>query len=202
MRCKYLDQDYEQRMNGGIAFYDGKPVLITATRGIIHIQKFPEGDLIKDIKKDDPLLDLSSPALGYVNYKNACFYVYRKPERKYKQTLTSGAIGIFNPSSTKPDDSVRMEHLFMSTEFKAMLEGKYPKLADVMSGLNSGIKIKGRAIDRDVAIARDSYGIVRVYYKFDEVGYINPGETVVRVPHTELAWVVSRYLKEYGWEVD
>lgn len=202
MHCKYLAQDFEQRMHGGIAFYDRKPVLVQASRGVISISDFPEQTRARNIDKDDPLLDLSSPTLGYINFKNDAFYVARKPERKYKQTLTFGAISLWNPSTNKAS-AQSTEAIFYTKEFAAMLLGVYPKLEDVLKTLNNDTtKVKARAIDRDVCIAKDSYGIIRVYYKYDEVGHIEPGETIVRVPHTELAWVISKYLKIYGWQVD
>jgi hypothetical protein len=202
MHCKYLDQDFEQRMNGGVAYYDGKPVIVGASRGLITIVDFPEQINSRNIRKDDEKLDLTSPSLGYVNFKNHAYYVYRKPERKYKQTLTYGSVGLYDPSSNKPVTE-RAEALFYSKEMAAMFAGIYPKVGDVLKVLGSDLnKVKARAIDRDVCIAKDSYGILRVYYKFDEVGHINVGETIVRVPHTELAWVVSKYLKVFGWQVD
>lgn len=203
MRCKYLEQDYEQKMHGGVAFYDGKPVLVSATRGIINITDFPEQrERGRVIEKDDPLLDLSSPKLGYVNFKNGAYYIVRKPERKYKQTLTYGAISFWDPSTEKPVNA-SAEAIFFSKEFAAMLLGVYPKVEDVIKTLNNeNSKVKARAIDRDVCIAKDSYDIIRVYYKFDEVGIINQNETTVRVPKSELSWVISKYLRNYGWQVD
>ena len=198
MRCKYLDQDFEARMHGGMAYYDGKPVLLHATRGAINIQSFPNGDNIKQIVKTDELLDLSSPVLGYVNFNLACVYTYRKPERKYKQTLTYGAIGVYDPTESK---TARWDQnaVFYTEEFKNMLMDKYPKLDEVIKSLNG--KVVSRAISRDVALAKDSFGIIRVYYKFDEVGHITPGSMVVNIPSNHLAWVVSKYLETYVWKV-
>lgn len=198
MHCKYLPQDYEARMNGGVAFYDGKPVLLSAVGGVVEICSFPNGDLIKRIVPDDPLLDLASPSLGYVNMTNRTYYVYRKPERKYKQTLTYGALAYFDPLEEKL--ALRIQDVFYTENFKSMLEGKYPKFeaanAIVAKAENN---VKSRAISRDVALAVDSFGIVRVFYKMDEVGHID-GKSVI-IPHSDLAWVVSKYLTGYGWEV-
>lgn len=204
MRCEYLPNDFEARLNGGVAFYDGKPVLINAAGGTIAICTFPEGQQIKRIEPDDPSLDISSPQLGYINTQRNCYYIYRKPARRYKQTLTHQAIDYYDPVNT---DSVKntpisLNDQFYSTNFKKMLENEYPPLDGVLKALNSETsKIKSRAISRDVALAIDSFGIVRVYYKMEEVGYINPGSTTVQVPGGTLAWVISKYLREYAWEV-
>jgi hypothetical protein len=187
-------------MNGGVAFYGGKPVLISAGGGLIAISDFPNGENPKNILAADPDLDLASPVLGYVNMPEYCLYVYRKPERKYKQTLTYGSIGWFDPSNMGVSLALRQNNIFYTKHFKDMLENIYPNLNAVLKALGNG-KIKSRAISRNVALGVDSFGIIRVYYKMTEVGYISPGTTTVSVPEGKLAWVISKYLREYSWEV-
>ncbi len=200
MHCNYLPQDFATRMDGGVAFYDNKPVLISAdTQGNIIINSFPDGAKIKRIPAEDPLLDLASPRLGYVNLKEYSVYVYRKPERKYKQTLTYGSIGYYEPTSS--GFRIGVDTLFYSSPFREMLLNSYPTLKTAMENLNSKKKVSV-AINRNICLAVDSFGIIRVHYKMEEVGYIKPGEFTVRIPKSELAWVVSKYLEKFDWKVE
>ncbi len=199
MRCEYLDQDYEQRMHGGVCFYNGQPVYLNATRGILSYVDFPLGNNPPvEIEKDDPLLDISSPRLGYVNLKNRCVFTYRKPERKYKQTLTAGAVGIFDPYGDGQRQDVGV--MFGSEYFKNMLTDQYPTVKEAFKSLNGNVY--SRAINRNVALVKDTFGTIRVFYKFDEVGHLKLGENTVHVPNGQLSWVVSKYLEGYGWEID
>jgi hypothetical protein len=204
MRLDYLPNDFEARLNGGVAFYGTQPVIISTLGERITISNFPSGEPIKEISKDDENLDISSPQLGYVNMNRNCYFVYRRPARRYKQTLTHQSIDYFDPSADRreftPGPDIR--ELFYSKNFASMLTDKYPPLDGVFAAFNSKTsKIKSRAISRDVALAIDSFGIIRVFYKMEEVGHINPGSTVVQVPSGTLAWVISEYLKDFSWEI-
>jgi hypothetical protein len=204
MRCEWLPQDWQTRLDGGIAFYDGEPVIMGTSGTKITINTFPTGNSIKSVKPDDPLLDLASPKLGYVNTVANCYYTYRRPERKYKQTLTYGSMSLFDPCLT-PAERLRvgMDTIFYSEGFLDMLTGKYPSVKEVLASFNTKVsKVKSRAISRNVCLALDSFGIIRVYYKMEEVGYIKPNEKTVRVPKGNLSWVISKYLSEFQWEID
>lgn len=199
MRCKYQEQDYATRMDGGIAFYDGRPVWMHVAGAVIAISNFPKGDNAKKISSADPLLDLASPKLGYVNYEGTAYYVYRRPERKYKQTLNYGSCSLHSPNGTKIVHHI--EHVFSSKGMLDTLNNKYPSLADTMARLKTQ-KAKAVAISRNICLAIDSFGIIRVHFKMEEVGYINPGEKIVRVPKGAVAWIVSKYLEGYDWVVE
>lgn len=202
MHCDYLPQDYATRMDGGIAFYDGEPYLLHTDGTSITLYTLEEVKF-KKISPSDPLLDLSSPRLGYVNWSGGAYYVYRKPERKYKQTLHYGSCACFDPTYNDQmayaGKAVRVDHFFLSSAFQEMLLDKYPTLTTALKNLSS--KSKAVAISRNVALAKDSFGIIRVFYKMEEVGYIKPNEGIVHVPNSELSWIVSKYLSDYNWVV-
>lgn len=209
MRVKYLPQDLNQRLHGGIAFYDGKPVMVSIggdSGTSIFITSFPkEGELV-EIDENDEKFDISSPALGWVNGKTRCLYVYRRPERKYKQTLSQSSVSFFNPLKNANDqntfeDFVDNNSMFFSEAFKNMLLNEYPSNEEVFKALDAG-KVKSRAINRDVAITVDSFGIARVYFKTEVVGVIRVDERVVDVPHSEHSWIISKYLSEFNWRVN
>lgn len=195
MRCDYLPQDIMTRVDNGIAFYQGKPVLVRVNGSVFSLYDVPGEKLVGTIPFNDPELDLAAPRLGWVNTKTSCFYVYRRPERRYKQTLQASALRVFNPMV-----EVSPEDIFWSKGFISMLQNVYPKASDALLTIDSG-KVFGRAISKDVAIIVDSFGIKRVYLKTEEVGRINPGEKFVNIPKDTLSWIVSKYLEGFDWTV-
>lgn len=195
MRCDYLPQDIVTRVDNGIAFYKGKPVLIRVTGNLFNLYEVPSEKIIAQVAYGDPEIDLAAPRLGWVNTKTNCQYIFRRPERRYKQTLQHTALRAFNPMEEE-----RVETIFWSKGFVDMLQNTYPKASDALKYLDTG-KIDGRAISKDVAIITDSFGIKRVYLKTEEVGRINPGEKIVNIPKDTLSWVVSKYLEGFDWVV-
>lgn len=208
MRCKYLPQDLYARLHGGIGFYGGEPVFVHIegdNQNKIVLYGF-DGEVVKkEVKENDPLLDISSPELGYVNDDHGCFYVYRRPDRRYKQTLTTASLGVRSGDGSifGSRDTDRLNDAFHGRYFRNMLMGKYPSVEKAFAKLSQSKKAASSiAIHRDVGLYRDSFGLIRVFFKGDEVGKINPGENIVRIPHDDKAWVISSYLNEFSWEID
>jgi len=202
MRCKYLPQDYSARIHGGVAFYKGVPVLIhVRDNNTLDLVGFPTEEIVAHILPDDEDLDLSAPTLGYANYKKYAVYWYRRPDRKYKQTLTNSSCQGFYPGQEDAGWHTMNEEQFYSNSLKNMLmDTGYPTLSEALLQLN-GKKVTSIAISRDIALYKDSYDITRVYYKTNEVGHILPSTGVVVVPEAENAWIISKYLSEINWTV-
>jgi len=199
MRVKYLHQDFDQRLNGGVVFYDGKPVSVySAGNGLLQLHSFPEGDPTVLVKPDDTKLDISAPRLGYVNIGGKAVYVYRKPLRQYKQSLTVSALETWTPLSKRPTHAIG--DFFGSKQFYEMLIGKYPNPAAALKFVSEKTS-RSMAMGRNAALAKDSYGLIHVFYKTDEVGTIeDPTDPVVDVPSREMATIVSTYL-DFGWRI-
>jgi len=196
MRCDYLPQDIITRVDNGICLYKGSPVLIRVNGNLFYLYEIPSEKLVAQVPFGDPEIDLAAPRLGWVNTKSTCYYVYRRPERRYKQTLQAASLRVFNPM-----DEESAERIFWTKGFVDMLQSIYPTVGDALKVLDAG-KIHGRAISKDVAIITDSFGIKRVYLKTEEVGRINPGEKTVNIPKDTLSWVVSKYLEGFDWVVN
>jgi hypothetical protein len=206
MRVKYLPQDHEARLNGGIVFYDEKPyylALASTTEAQLQpiYRKESSGSFI--VKLNDPKIDISSPKLGFVNTKTEAVYVMRAPARRYKQllqyTMATGE-AVMTGNMYGGD---RLHDIIHSSNGEKMLVGDYPSLETVRKILEESVsKVTSRAISRNIAIARDSYDILRVYYKLDLIGNIDRKTNTVKIPKGENAWVVSKYLEGYDWKVE
>ena len=198
MRCKFLEQDYEQRLNGGLVFFKKKPVLVHATLGRIDLYGFPDNERIATVLPNDENLDISAPRLGYVNISSRAVYVYRRPLRQYKQSLTVGSLTTFTPMAR---GGANINDIFNTKQFAEMLVNKYPPLDAAIKFLSTK-NGRGMAISRNVALVRDSYGFVHVFFKMEEVGIIEDlSKRVITVPNSTMAKVVSKCLSGFDWEI-
>lgn len=207
MRVKYLPNDVTARLDGGICFYNNHPYTMMTGGGggntcILRPLHGTRREQLVSLK--DEGLDISSPILGYVNTKNEAIYVMRSPDRRYKQTLSpTSIIGMTISGRVLTGESLT-EAIF-SKNGEDMLLNKYPTLEEALKFIESGTTTKRSslsiAFNRDVALAKDSFGITRVYFKGKEVGRIKPKTKIVIVPEGNLAWVVSQYLEHFDWEV-
>lgn len=200
MLPSYLEQDYEQRLSGGVVFYDGQPVSLLASHGTITIYSFPGNDLIGNIVPTDKKLDISAPRLGYINIGGRAHYVYRKPLRQYKQSLNANSCAVWTP--LRKEATAAIGDIFQTRQFKEMLLGVYPPLSSAIKFVTEK-KGRGMAISRSIALVKDSYDLVHVFYKTDEVGVIEDLESrVVRVPSQAMAGIVSKYLHGFDWKIE
>lgn len=203
MRVKYLSRDMETRVHGGIAFYRGQPFYVELSReNRLSLSPLTgEGDPIL-IASNDPELDVSSPSLGYINFGGYANYVMRRPERRFKQVVSPQSLiceRVMTGGFVGPDTLLNM---LFSKEGESMLLGKYPSVKEALERINSGKKVVSVAVSRDTAIAKDSFGTLRVYNKLEQVGYVREGTNIVVIPKDELAWVISKCLEGYDWVVE
>jgi hypothetical protein len=205
MRVKYLPQDVNARLDEGICFYKGLPYVIrtrdgNGTNGQLHSLDGQKKPILVSLTSDD--LDISAPELGYLNYDNKAYYVMRSPDRKYKQTLQHSSMMAQVCGQTRTIAGDSLHNALYSTSGERMLLNVYPTLAEALAFVSTkGGKNRSMAFHRDVAVLQDSFGIVRVYFKGEEVGRIKPNTKTVIVPSGSTAWVVSKYLAEFDWEV-
>lgn len=190
MRCKYLPQDLEARLGGGVAFYDKEPVRVSIEGGKIRLYSFPEMAPLRYIVESDELFDISAPRLGYVNYEREAIYVTRQPERRYKQTLT------FGPLRFTPSPEIYGGDLFESKHFRKMLMNDYPSLNEAMTMLSS--KYGSVAITRDLAIKRNqSTGRLHLCIKGKTVGKLSPDTRTFEIKKGFDPLVVDKFIMPY-----
>lgn len=190
MRCKYLPQDLEQRLGGGVAFYNKEPVKVIIEGGKIRLFTFPDLIPIKYIQESDELFDISAPRLGYVNYDREAIYVSRRPERRYKQTLTFGPLQFSNSTGFYEGD------LFECKAFKRMLMNDYPSLNEAMTMLSS--KYSSVAITRDLAIKRNqSTGRFHLCVKGKTVGKLSADTRTFEIKKGLDPLVIDKFIMPY-----
>lgn len=213
MRCKYLPQDLQARLDDTVCRYKKTPYYVRTTgAGTVRLFKLTNlHKSINEIQPTDTEFDISSPMLGYINFgldegfaNNKVYYARRRPIRRYKQGL--------NVQSTNfvTLDGV-VERRFPTTEImysKAMEEcilGEYPTLDNVLTWFRENFKPGLRfeaAISREIALELGKNSIINVFYKEFEVGWMTLKENVVHVPSGEWAWVISKFLQPLNWRVD
>ena len=104
MSCKYVTlKDLTDRLDSTVCRYGGKLVYVrvkpTGPEVNLHLYDWPNvNSVIKTIKPDDPLFDISLLDLGYFNYvsngENFALYPYRLSSKKYKQGTYTGYVYI------------------------------------------------------------------------------------------------------------
>lgn len=216
MPCLYSSaKDLTDRLHGTVCFYDGEPVTVL-TSGMddnLKLMKLAKpGELVKTIKPDDPLFDISSPPLGYLNYKrssNNVLYMARTIGKRYKQGVNSGCCTLESISGVSSPFNI--VHVWGSSGFEEMLTGVYPEIEQAFDILeqkkyvqNDGsiIEYNEVAISRSVALKREESGITLVYMRMKNVGYILPEESTIFVPNSEIGWIITRELKGFGFKVE
>jgi hypothetical protein len=198
MRPKYLSRDLGQRLEGGIIFFKDEPYLVTeiAGSGSLRLKNISDinGDSIT-VKLNSEDIDVSSRPLGYCNHGGKAYYLTRIPQRKYKQSITHNSIELFSPdTNTSVSNPSTAHRLLFSASGYAMFMDKYPTIKTALEALQTR-KASSMAISRSVALTRNDFGIYHVWYKTQNVGYLD-NNMKLRVPVDDLSFIITNHLKE------
>lgn len=208
MKCTIIPNDISQKMAESIFKYQGRPYYVRHSGGnkidLYELQN-ATGHIVYTIKYDDDGLDFSSIPLGYVNLKPyvAVVYLTRVPVRKVKQGINTSNTKMNSlPGSLKK--GYNMTSTLFSEGFVNMAIEKYPSLEESLEKLRKKDSKSGEvAISRSIALMIDEQDIIKVFYKNEYVGWIQPGKFLVHVKSDGLGWVVSKYLSHIlGWQID
>lgn len=203
MKCPWTDPNDLQKYMQGVFRYDGKPIYIeyTGGKGPLRLIDLMTLERIKQIKADDPLLDIESPELGYMNnekgQENTVYMVEREPHRQFSQGLTKVNTMVFDLTGRPVNLGYNL--VFSYKGFTDMVVGNYPEFEEGMALLKN---FKEIALSREVAVQGnpDRYPAL-VFFRGEKVGYIEPGTRIVKVPTNSKAWLVSKYLQKFTWEI-
>lgn len=201
MRNKYVGEDIRQRLGGTVIRYNNRPYYCAVDGGLIILQDLVTGRIEHKVTADDPLIDISSLDLGYVNISHplsCAVHCARAGQRRYKQGVDFHHL-VYNVL-TIPSEKFSMNGDWMKCQgFLDAYEGKYPSFKDATKMISSGSK--SVALSREVAILRDK-DIMKVFVKNDEVGWYKAGTNSVYVPTTETSWITGYYLETIeGWKI-
>jgi hypothetical protein len=168
MKPKYLERDLNQRLEGGIVFYNDEPFLVDRVDQEDHclVLSCLKTGARKAVNPYDDDLNIKSPTLGYANNRNRALYVTRLPRRSYKQAISTRECRGYVLGTTETTN------VDFSTLKSAVL-GEYPTVTQALNKIRHE-GYSSCAISRDVAITIDDIGLVKFYYKNILAGFIDP----------------------------
>lgn len=205
MKCKIPDRDLAQRLDHTFCRYRGVPYYVRYyDADMLQLNDINSKKQVSIIKSDDPEFDVSSIPLGYMQMDvTRVLYLYRQPSRLFKQGLSLDNIGIYQPYQESRLRASASGVSFFSKAFIRCLEGVYEPLDIAIEFIKTYTADCQKAIDRDVALISKEGNprAIFVHYKNKEVGWIPKNQKVVIVPSNEDAWIISKYLSNYNWEV-
>lgn len=204
MRCKFPERDLSQRLDSTVCRYKGFPYWVRyVNRGVLGLYSLASGGkkCVHEISPTDENFDISTVPLGYVQITpDTVVYMSRRPNRIYKQGLSSDAISYKFTNG----NSFKVSPNFFNEAFERMVIGNYPDLRDVLINLRRSETEKEIAISRDIALKYNpNLKIIILYFKGEdnEVGWIVPDTNIVIVPSSEKGWIVSNHLLGFSWEI-
>lgn len=211
MENKIGEGDLTARLDMSYCRYKGDPVLVRVVGNKLHLYR-PSQQRAEPLAKISPYdkdFDVESLPLGYVSHKGRVYYLSRAPRRKYVQGVNATSLNMASiPESPVANADAQAgrgnnrEGILATEGFENMVLGKYPSVDEVLSQLNKVDEIREEALSRNIAVVKNSLGIINVYFKNELVGWIAPKSTIVHVPTNDMGWVVSMYLRDLTWQVD
>lgn len=200
-----LEKDLQDRLSHSIIRYDGVPYLcVYEKKGRLSLYHPVTSEKIKEIKPDDPLLDISSIEVGYMNMctahtnnKNRVFYLVRLTKKKYIQGLTVGGLYAYTidneaNSLTHDVDIIRTDGFYKS------ITGDFPTIGNLLTTMRAG---EQWAVAQDVALRKSRLGLTTLYYRNKELGYFEDGSDVFKCKDKYL-WVFERYLSRFNLKME
>ena len=180
MRCRIPDRDLTQRLDQTICRYKGHPYYVRhGDMNTLYLYDLENRQTrLHVINKNDVELDISSVPLGYLQLN------------KYSLNV-----------DPLPGDRASIINIY-SKAFKDMILGNYPPLFQTVEMLRASPESMSMCISRDIALKWDpKFMLIYVYYKNEEAGWIPDRSHTVIVPGREQAWIVSKLLHGFGWEI-
>lgn len=207
------EQDLQARLGGCIFWYDGDVYTVTVHNSTkLSLHRPTDGVLLKIIRPDDPLLDVSGIEVGYCNlltdHGNIVRYAQRSTAKNWKQGISNQNLkytGINSQTEVAGFINTGLkfgnQHITNIQGFIDSIKGVFPSLPKAMKYL---IETKGGAeiaVSQAVAITKSGIGPMMVHIRAQDVGWIAPNDTVVKVPVGSIDWIVERTLRSVGMSV-
>lgn len=211
-----LEHDVNSYLAGSVIMNNGMPVVVKCDLKfegddeyqVIQLRDIVTNELYDEFPMGDTSFDIQSPELGYFNNKHSdggftkvdAFYSFRKPIKNWKQGLTFNNTGIV----TIDGEAAVSSHVIFSQGFKEGLVNKFPSLQEsliLLKNSDDKNKYSSVAISQDIALSTRSSGIILVYFRCEEVGFID-GQGVLNIPDKETIWIVEKYLSKYPWKIN
>jgi len=180
---RYLtNSDAYMRLQGSIVTLDGYPFIVNSTEnknayGVIYKGKGKFEST--NIECESPLLDVSSPKLGFVRFQQSdIHYLMRFPARKQK-----AGIVYYNTIGYSPKDETTKTLDFNFKSLAPYLYEEYDNFLDI------GKKEGSLILNRDLALLKKDNGYV-IVWKYYRIGYINDSKSIY--------WTYNKSIKGLG----
>lgn len=208
------EADIQARLGGCIFWYDDDVYTVTVHGSEkLSLHRPTDGVMLKMIRPDDPLLDVSSIEVGYVNIMtdkgNVVRYASRSTAKNWKQGISNQNLRYSGINSQdekagfiRTGDALGNQHITNTPGFVDSIKGVFPTLSEAMEHLT---KTRGQteiAVSQSVAITKSGIGPMMVHIRMQDVGWIAPNDTVVKVPSGSIDWIVERTLRSVGMSVE
>lgn len=223
--CLYnTEKDLQARIHGTICRYENVPYFVhVESAKKINLYDLKKFQLVGDekpilsVSPTDPLFDISSPEIGYMNFDfelefeakvlkkytydnisgNMVLYFQRSPTKQWKQGLNYDSTKSYRIDGGHITLPTNWLYIFYSEGTRNMLKGEYPTVPVAVYRLlrMSTEKYKTIAVSKDVALQKTDSDIIQVYVKRDNVGYILPGERTIHVKKDKNSWITRKYLE-------
>ena len=203
MKCRYVGGDIKKYLDDCFIRYDGVPYYASVSDDRVHLVDLETRTTTSIVRGDDPLLDISSIPLGWVNANSDyALHLKRLPYRKWKQGVSTSNTEMATLTENGISRDRMGKNSLLNKEFKSSILGTYPDFGTALKLLT----VKGRisvALSKDVAMVRDRSNI-KVYFGEEVLGLIDlsKDKKVLQIKKTEYSWVsVLEISKISGLEV-
>ncbi len=213
MPCLYETvQDLTDRLHGTICRYKGRAgyVSVQSKNEIWLMDICEQSTVLSRFKPNDPDFDISSAEIGYMNFElnpstmkyhrkednTPCvIWIDRLPQRRYRQGLYSECLemsAIDGKSARQNMHGVAMSSRGMID----MIEGAYPPFRTALGVIrNRKFELSEVALSKDVAMQATDSGMVLVYIRCNNIGWIAPCEQAVTIkPDAPEGWLIRKML--------
>src|SRR6185312_12225322 len=112
------------------------------------------------------------------------YYLERLPYRRYRQGLNAESLYSYDmegKSGTPP------QAVLTNPGMGDCLTGVYPSIKEAQECL-SGTSIKEMAIAQDIALKKTDAGIILVFYRQDNIGWITPDSSSISIERSADSW--------------
>lgn len=198
-------KDLYDRLNETICRYRSEPVFVAFdTANSLYLYSPDRSTIIKQIRPDDPDLDISSIELGYINIPDAhgvnrVYYTKRKVTKSpYKQGLHKGNIIIEDILGTLHGNVIRGTCPLYSNTIQALVKNDYPKFTDVFKTGYEDVEV---AVSKELAFKGSRTGLKLVFHRGKNVGYMHRETDLVFVHEGELKFITEKVLRSHGLNV-
>jgi len=169
-----LTQDGNMRLSDSIIRYQGKPIYVEGVaedRVVIGTYLDGSGSVRKTM--DDRDWDPSPVPTGYVNREGRCYYVCRRPTRRWKQGLHRDNVEVYSYEGSGSRGIIN------SAAFADTVLGNYPTLEEVLDNVRSRRWSSG-AWTRKFALCREEQtGLLWLMHRNNKVGWVQDNSPVL-----------------------